>query len=182
MRQFFLLLFFLFPGYIFAQKIAIKNNLLYDITATPNFGVEFGVGKHFSIDLSGGYHPWSFKEDKSLKHMAVQPELRYWFFERFQDHFIGLHIQYMDYDFSGFDLLWGMDKEFRYDGDARGVGLSYGYQLYLSPRWNIEFTLGGGFNHFTYTKYTKEKVYEGKFKRDYFGFTKLGISIVYLIK
>lgn len=156
------------------------------MTATPNIGMELGISKHFSIDLSGGYQPWTFKENKSLKHLAVQPELRYWFFERFQEHFIGIHAQYMDYDFSGFNLPWGMDKEFAYNGNAIGAGLSYGYHLYLAPRWNVEFTIGGGYNRFEYTKYVlteqNEKIDAGKFKRDYYGFTKLGISIVYLIK
>lgn len=187
MRQIvFLFLIILSSGSIFAQNVAIKNNLLYDITATPNMGIEIGLNKRLSLDLSGGYHPWSLGDDKSLKHWLVQPELRYWFSERFDEHYLGLHAQYMDYDFYGFNLPWGMKKEERYEGTSLGAGLSYGYHLYLTPRWNIEFTIGGGFNRFEYTKYELnqqgDQIEAGLFKRYYYGFTKLGISIVYIIK
>lgn len=179
-------LFLFFTSSLFAQHIAIKNNVLYDITATPNLGVEFGLSKHVSFDLSAGYHPWSFNDDKSLKHWSIQPELRYWFIERMDEHYIGIHAQHMNYDFSGFDLPWGMKKEFGYDGTAWGGGLSYGYHLYLAPRWNMEFTIGIGYNQFKYTKYafdnTGERVDAGLFKRNYFGLTKLGVSLVYIIK
>jgi Protein of unknown function (DUF3575). len=182
----FIFLTFFSTGGILAQNIAIKNNILYDATATPNLGIEVGLSKHLSFDVSGGCHPWSFNEDKSLKHWLVQPELRYWFSERFSEHYMGLHAQYMDYDFQGFNLPWGMKKGKRYDGTSWGFGLSYGYQLYLTPRWNMEFTLGGGYCQFEYTKYEPnqngEKVDTGEFKRNYYGITKLGISIVYIIK
>lgn len=187
MKQFALLFFFVFfTSLLSAQDVAIKNNMLYDLTATPNLGVEVGVSKHFSLDLSGGYHPWSFMDNKSLEHWVVQPELRYWLFERFDGHYIGLHAQYMDYKFSGLDLPWGMDKENGYDGDAFGAGISYGYQMYISPRWNLELTIGGGFNQLEYSKYILEekglRTDLGRFKRNYYGLTKLGISIVYIIK
>lgn len=181
-----LFLTFCFSGGLLGQKIAIKNNILYDITATPNLGVEFGLSKHLSLDLSAGYHPWSFKEDKSLKHWAVQPELRYWFMERMDEHYIGIHAQHMNYDFSGFDLPWGMKEELGYDGTAWGGGLSYGYHLYLAPRWNMEFTIGAGYTRFKYTKYefdnTNRRVDIGEFKRSYYGLSKLGVSIVYIIR
>lgn len=187
MKRMILLLLTVFSsGCLFAQSIAIKNNLLYDITATPNLGLEVGLSKHLSLDLTAGYHPWTLGDDKSLEHWQVQPELRYWLFERFDSHFFGLHGQYMDYDFLGFDLPWGMKKEHGYDGTSWGAGISYGYQLYLGPRWNMEFTIGGGYSNFKYTKYAinadGEKIDADQFKRNYYGFTKLGISIVYIIK
>ena len=33
------------------------------------------------------------------------------------------------------------------------AGISYGYQLYVSPRWNVEFTAGFRYLHFEYDKY-----------------------------
>lgn len=187
MNRYILLLFLIIGGcHLTAQHVAIKNNILYDVTGTPNLGIELGISKHLSLDISGRYHPWSFKNDKSFQHWAIQPELRYWIFERFDGHYFGLHGQYMDYEFSGLNLLWGMDKEYQYIGDVWGGGLSYGYHLYLSPRWNIEFTIGGGFNRFKYFKYELEEENKGdnlgEFKRDYYGITKLGVSIVYIIK
>ena len=66
----------------------------------------------------------------------IQPEARYWIHERFNGHFFGVHAQYIDYDFAGLKLLYGMEKKNSYNGNAYGGGISYGYQLYVSPRWS----------------------------------------------
>ena len=34
-----------------AQQVALKTNLLYDATTTPNIGVEMGIGKKQSVQL-----------------------------------------------------------------------------------------------------------------------------------
>lgn len=38
---------------ISAQKIAVKTNILYDVTTTLNIGAEFRVAPKWTIDLSG---------------------------------------------------------------------------------------------------------------------------------
>lgn len=167
-----------------AQVVAVKTNLLYDATTTLNLGVEVALNKHLSLDLSGNYNPWTFSDDKSLKHWLVQPELRYWFLERFNGHFLGVHGLYMDYDMAGINLLSVMKSKNAYEGNAYGGGLSYGYQLYLSPHWNIEFTAGVGFVSFKYNKtpFPSDEEKGPKYRNDYFGPTKLGVSIMYIIK
>lgn len=40
---------------------------------TPNAGVEFRLSDRWSLDLSGGYNPWTFNDGKKLKHWLVQP-------------------------------------------------------------------------------------------------------------
>ena len=99
-------------------------------------------------------------------------------------HFFGVHAQYIDYDFAGLKLLYGMEKKNSYNGNAYGGGISYGYQLYVSPRWNVEFTAGFGYLHFEYDKYAfpRGDAPIGKFRNEYWGLTKAGISIVYIIK
>lgn len=166
-----------------AQRVALKTNLLSDATTSPSLGVEAAVHPHISVDLSGSYNGWTLGGGKSLKHGLVQPEARYWIHECFNGHYFGLHAHYMNYDFGGIKLPFGMDKRHAYDGNAYGMGISYGYQLYVSPQWNIEFTLGGGYTYFEYDKYnfprTGDKI--GKFKNQYWGLTKAGISIVYIL-
>lgn len=177
---------FFLSSLVSAQYVALKNNALYDAIATPNLGLEVSLGKHFTVEVSGNYNPWKFSGNRSLKHTMVQPELRYWLLERFNGHFIGVHGLYMDYVFKKVNLPFGMDKEFAYDGDAWGGGISYGYQLYLSPRWNMEFTAGLGYCYFKYDKYNYEipenSEYLGLFRTNYWGLTKVGISIIYLLK
>lgn len=167
-----------------SQVVAVKTNVLYDATTTFNLGAEVAFNKHLSLDILGNYNPWTFSDDKSIKHWLVQPELRYWLHERFNGHFFGAHALYADYDVAGKALLNVMKSGYAYDGNAYGGGLSYGYQLYLSPHWNIEFTAGVGYVRFKYDKtpFPASEAAAGSYRNDYFGPTKLGISIMYIIK
>jgi hypothetical protein len=85
---------------------------------------------------------------------------------------------------AGKTLLNVMKSDYAYEGNAYGGGISYGYQLYLSPHWNIEFTAGVGYVRFKYDKtpFPAGQEAAGSYRNDYFGPTKLGISIMYIIK
>lgn len=167
-----------------AQVVAVKTNVLYDATTTFNLGAEVAFSRHWSLDISGNYNPWTFSKDKSIKHWLVQPEARYWLHERFNGHFFGVHGIYTDYDVAGQNILGVMKSGYSYDGYAYGGGVSYGYQLYLSPHWNIEFTAGVGYLQFKYDKksFPDNGDAGGSYRNNYFGPTKLGISIMYIIK
>ena len=60
-----LFLFLLLAGMtnVYGQKFAVKSNLLYDVTATINLGVEMGLSKKWTLDLSGNYNGWKFGDD-----------------------------------------------------------------------------------------------------------------------
>ena len=92
-------------GNSYAQKVAVKTNLLYDATTTMNLGLEIGLGKKWSLDLSGNYNPWKFDDETRLRHWGVQPELRYWLCEKFNGHFLGLHGHYAKYNVGGMSFL-----------------------------------------------------------------------------
>lgn len=166
-----------------AQKVAVKSNLLYDATSTINLGVEAGLSKKLTLDVSGNYNPWTFKNNAKIKHWLIQPELRYWLCERFNGHFFGLHAHYAEYNAGGIKFINGL-KDNRYQGNLYGVGLSYGYQWILSNRWSLEAQLGLGWAHLDYEKYPCESCGKklGDETKDYFGVTKAAISIIYFIK
>ena len=113
MNKLYLLLVFLLSTFmdIQGQVVAVKTNVLYDAITTPNVGAEVAFNKHWSVEASGYYNGWTFSSDKSFKHWMIQPEARYWIHERFNGHFFGVHAQYMDYDFAGLKLLYGMEKK-----------------------------------------------------------------------
>lgn len=79
-----------------AQVVAVKTNALYLATSTFNAGVEVALGDRFSVDLEGGYNPWTLDSGKNMKarHYLVSPEIRYWFCESFNGHFIGVNANY----------------------------------------------------------------------------------------
>ena len=75
-------------------------------------------------------------------------------------------------------------KDYRYQGWATGLGISYGYQWILGKRWNLEATVGVGYVYTNYDHYDCATC--GKFRgnndKHYFGPTKAGISLIYIIK
>lgn len=161
---------------------AIKTNALYWATTTPNLGIEIGLSDKLTLDVSGNYNPWSFSDNKKLKHWLVQPELRLWTCERFNGHFFGLHAHYAEYNMGGIKMLGLEDR--RYQGNLYGGGISYGYHWILNKRLSIEATIGVGYAYLDYDKYPcgtcGSKLKSGH--RNYIGPTKAGLSLVYILK
>lgn len=167
---------------LYLPSFAIKTNALYWATTTPNLGIELGLSKKVTLDISGNYNPWTFGDNQKIKHWLVQPELRYWLCERFNGHFFGLHGHYAEYNFSNIKAL-GLEN-YRYEGNLYGGGISYGYHWILNNRWSIEATIGVGYAYLDYDKYKCEEC-GTKLKEDtknYWGPTKAGINIIYIIK
>ncbi len=167
------------------QQIAVKTNVAYWATATLNIGGEVALGRKSSLDLTWGYNPWTWSDNKKWKHWLVMPEYRYWLCEAFNGHFFGLHAGYAEYNIGGISLPYYKDaKYYRYQGWAAGAGLSYGYQWILGKRWNLEATLGYGIVWTEYAKYLSSRC--GPFLGDNFNWftapTKVGITLTYLIK
>lgn len=170
-----------------AQKIGIKSNLLYDATTTFNLGVEFGLARKWTLDIPVNYNPWKFSDGARLRHWGIQPEIRYWFCERFRRTFVGLHGHYADFNVGGFPDWSFISKnmqENRYEGHLYGAGVSVGHAWILKKRWGIEATIGFGYARIVYDKYpcTECGSMIKSSNKDYFGPTKVGISLIYLIK
>ncbi|MCC8197659.1 MAG: DUF3575 domain-containing protein [Tannerellaceae bacterium] len=163
-----------------SQTVAVKTNLLYDATTTINLEGEVKLAARWTLGLSGNYNPWTFSEDKKMKHWLIQPEARYWLCESFAGHFFGAHLHYGEYNVGN---ILGI-KGYRYDGNVYGVGLSYGYQWLINKQWSIEGTIGVGFAHLDREKFVcgncGEKLEEGT--KNYVGPTKAGISLIYILK
>ena len=165
-----------------AQKWAVKSNLLYDATATINLGVEAALGPRVTLDISGNYNPWEFG-DARWKHWLIQPEVRYWLCERFNGHFFGLHAHYAEYNAGGINFNADFHRH-RYQGHLYGAGLSYGYQWLIGKRWNLEATVGLGYARLWDRKYPIAECGEviRTRSRNYFGPTKIGLALIFIIK
>ena len=191
--------------YGYSQNVGIKTNLLYDATSTINLGVEFALSDKLTLDVSGNLNPWSFPQQKVnssgkvveeydaiIKHWMLQPEMRYWLCEKFNGHFFGAHVHFGQYNVGGLSFLpdsWGSKgvQIKRYEGWLAGTGLTYGYHWILGNRFSLEFSLGAGY---VYTKYDKYNNYTNRqptekdlfnYKMHYFGLTKAGISVVFML-
>lgn len=175
-----------------AQKAALKTNLLYGAyTYTPNLGLELGLGTRSTLELTGGYNPWNLDgsdgNNKKAVHWLAQVEYRYWFCRKFNGHFIGVHGLGSQYNISQHELplLFGKgSKDYRYEGWAAGGGVSYGYQWILGNRWGLEVTAGVGYARLRYDKYECKRCGTklGSEYRNYWGPTKVGVSLIFIIK
>ena len=166
-------------------QVALKTNLPLDALLMPNLAMEVGLGNKFTADLTGYYTPFKHSDTKQHKLLMIQPELRYWLCDTFNGHFFGLHLMGGAYNTWNVDMPFGVfddvDK-YRYKGRFYGAGISYGYQHILSEHWNIEGTIGLGYNYVTYKKYDCGDCGEQRDKgnKNYLGPTKLALNLVYL--
>lgn len=166
--------FLFFPKSGVAQNFGVKTNALGWLAVTPNVGLEMAFSPKVTVELSGAYNPWTFCDDKKMRFWLVQPEVKYWFCEKFEGHFVGVHLHGAQY-FGGF-------KSKRYDGYLAGGGFTYGYDWILSPHWNLEAAIGVGYARLWYDEspriYCKKCV--KSVCKDYFGLTRAALSLVYV--
>lgn len=169
----------------YKPQVTLKTNFLLWATTTPNVSLEVALARKWTIDIAYAYNPWHWNSKKSYRFWGVQPEVRYWFCNRFERHFIGLHGIYGQFNMGKFKRPFpNAFKKYRYEGKGYGVGLAYGYHLPIARRLALEFTIGAGWVHLDYDKYRCGACdeHEGDKKTDYFGPTKAGLNLIFFIK
>lgn len=177
-----LLILFVFATKADAQQWAVSTNGLYWIAATPNVGVEYSFHKKMSVALNANYNPFTFNNNRKMKHWLVQPEFRYWLSESFKGHYFSLHGIAGKFNFG--NLPFGDLKKYRYEGTLYGGGIGYGYQWIVSNRVNIGADIGVGYLYMDYNKFYCQTCGEriDHYRSGYFGPTKIAVSVIYLLK
>ena len=162
---------------------AVKTNLLYDAALVPNVGLEFYLGKGWSIGGNWMYAWW--KTDTKHRYWRVyggELDVRKYFGRKaaekpLQGHHLGVYAQGLTYDFETGGR--GYLSDFAY-----GVGIEYGYSLPVAKRLNLDFGIGIGYSGGKYKVYDPEDgcyVYKETRQRRWFGPTKAEISLVWLL-
>ena len=181
-----------------AQKVGMKTNALYWATTTPNVGIEFALAERWTMELEGGYNPWTLDVEKNMKikHWLVSPEVRYWFCNSFQGHFLGINGNYTQFNIGAIPIpvhkaFYSLNQtpetdleKSRAEGWAVGAGLTYGYAFPIARRWNLEFTAGFGWWYTSCSQYESRKcgLFQYPVSKHVLGPTSLGISFLYMIK
>ena len=166
-----------------AQRLAVNTDVAMDLIMTPSFGVEMTVGDRSTLGLNvlGNYKPWGME----VKMFGVQPEYRYYFSGRPMHSF-----------FAGVGGLGSFFKLTRrgkiYDGINYGVGVTFGYVMKLSQRWNVDFHGGVGAvgfsrkEYYVGDNYDSDYIIDGRNKTNSHGYylmpTRIGVSVNYIIK
>ena len=165
---------------------AVSTNALYDLAITPNFAVEFPIGKKVSV--YGEYtFPWWVTRDNSRAWQMLKWDLgaRYWFFggrsENPMDVMIG--------PFAGIDLgagYYDIEPHHKgWQGEFQMVGAELGWAWDLGRNWRLDAYVGAGWmgSHFRYYEATtgdKHLLYQHSGKLNWFGPTKAGVSVKYI--
>ena len=176
---------FLFATNSFSQKLAVKTNIPYLATATPNVALELGLTEKYTLGLSYGINPFTFEGNKKWKHWLAESEVRYWFCEPFYGHFLGLHAGAGEYNLNRIKIPTVSDSQrFRYEGWGAMTGVTYGYSWILGTRWNMEATLGLGMMYTDYRKFDCPEcgTLQEEDKKLFFTPTKAAVSIIYMLK
>lgn len=142
--------------------MALKTNMLYDVLAVPNIGVEFYLGKNWSISGNWMYGWW--KKNSSHRYWRIYGgdiAVRYWFGKKASEkpltgHHVGVYGQAFTYDFEwgGKGYMGGEPGGTLWDKTNYAAGVEYGYSLPVANRLNIDFMLGVGYwggKYYTYT-------------------------------
>jgi hypothetical protein len=164
--------------------IALKTNLLYDLAAVPNLGGDIYLGKRWSIDGNWMYAWW--KTDVHHRYWRTYGgdlAVRKWFGKKaaqkpLTGHHVGIYGQIVTYDFE-----WG-GRGYLGDRWTYGGGLEYGYSAPIARRLNLDFTIGLGYLRGEYKEYLPidtHYVWQVTKMRNWFGPTKLEVSLVWLI-
>lgn len=172
--------------------MSLKTNTLYDLAAIPNVGVEFHLGRNWSLNANWMYAWW----DHNVSHFfwrlyGGEIGFRKWFGKESKKkpltgHHLGLYGQIFTYDFEvgGRGYLGGNPGGNLWDQPNYGGGIEYGYSLPIAGRLNIDFTIGVGYQTGIYHEYEPVDdcyVWQVTKRRHWFGPTKAEVSLVWLL-
>lgn len=177
-------------------KMGIETNLLADGYALPNLGLEFRLGRKFSLAVNGLWTKWNiFWPDPSTLIYGVHPELRFWPVESMcQGHYVGVAS-----DLMWFTTKWSNGHLYQNLSNrqpAWSASAIYGYSVDLDRKahWGLMFSLGVGYGQYyceeaswNTTSQSWMSVFPSKDdparlrRHDYWGITKLSLSLTYRI-
>ncbi len=166
-----------------AHRVNIKTNLLYDATATLNFGIEFRTGNRTSIDvpLNINMVRSTGRNKMAWRHILVQPGFRYWMEETFSGHFVGVHGHWAKYHIASLPLSDYM-RNHHFDGTLAGAGVSWGYRWTRDGRLSFEVEAGIGYAKLNYKQYNwcgNCAELGRRETKNYFGPTKLAVNLIW---
>ena len=182
----------------FSQRVAIKNNLVYDALLTPNLSLEFSLGEKWTLDTQVGMNFFFYENDptadgyktRKWSHWPLRTPSYFVCGGGATGGFFGLPGRGGQMNVGGINIpfiLQNKHKEMkahRYEGYFYGGGISAGYHWILSDRFSLEAALGIGYAHVRYDEFkcTACGQRTGKGGADYLGPTRAALSIIYILK
>lgn len=172
--------------------MGVRTNLLYDLAAIPNLGVEFCFPGHLTLGANWMYGWWNADRFNFYWRLyGGEVNLRYWFgsaarLRPLTGHHLGLSAAIFTYDFElgGDGIMGGIPGGTLWDRYNTAFSAEYGYSLPISSRFNLDFTLGVGYVEGEYRRYTPmdgHYVWQSTHRLRYIGPTKAEVALVWRI-
>ena len=173
---------------IFAQKVALRNNLLYDATLTPNLGADIRLDSIWTVGAIVGLNAWDIDKDKNKKwrHLLIEPNVRRWLNRSpFSKSYLEGDLIYSHFNVGNTTIpfsLYDAVKEKRLQGDLFALGGKFGYSWILARTWRVEAEAGLAIGYAWFKEYDCPTcgTYLGEGDR-IFLLPQLGINVVYII-
>jgi len=165
-------------------RFAVRTNLLYDAFLLPTLGVEWRVNPSLGVKLDGSFAWWGSEHGKVQKIWLVNPEVR-WYLGGARRLYAGAFANLGQYNIYNSMIGKVFSNNTGYQGTLWGVGLTAGYQLYLSRSFSVDFNLGLGYTRLDYDSFNMPdniRTYKEKnaFK-NFWGPTQAGVSLVWTL-
>lgn len=171
-----------------AQTVALRNNLLYDATLTPNLGADIRVDSLWTIGALVGLNAWDIDKDKNKKwrHLLISPNVRRWLGDSlFHKSYVEADLIYSHYNVGNTKIPFGLYsgvKDRRLQGDLLALGGKYGYSWILARHWRIEAEAGIAVGYAWFKEYECATCGKQLGNGDrIFLLPQLGINVVYII-
>ena len=171
-----------------AQTVALRNNLLYDATLTPNLGADIRVDSLWTIGALVGLNAWDIDKDKNKKwrHFLIAPNVRRWLCDSlFHKSYVEADLIYSHYNVGNTKIPFGLYsgvKDRRLQGDLIALGGKYGYSWILARHWRIEAEAGIAVGYAWFKEYECATCGKQLGNGDrIFLLPQLGINVVYII-
>ena len=171
-----------------AQSFALRNNLLYDVTLTPNLGADIRIDSLWTIGAVVGINAWDVDKTKNEKwrHLLIEPNVRRWLNRTpFSKSYIEGDLIYSHFNVGNTTIpfsLYDAVKEKRLQGDLFALGGKYGYSWILARHWRIEAEAGIAIGYAWFKEYECATCGQQLGNGDrIFLLPQLGINVVYII-
>ena len=168
-------------------RIALRTNLLYDATLSPNLGVDVRVDSLRTVGMLAGLNAWDIDKAKNKKwrHALFSLRARKYRDSLFHKGYYEADLIYSHYNVGNTKIPFGLYsavKDRRLQGDLIALGGKYGYSWILSRTWRIEAEAGVAVGYAWFKEYDCDRcgTYYGKGDR-IFLLPQLGINVVYII-
>ena len=169
-------------------RVALRNNLLYDATLSPNLGLDLRVDSAWTVGLLAGFNAWDIDKEsnKKWRHMLFSLRARkYSHGHLFHKGYFESDLIYSHYNVGNIKFPFGLYKSVRdrrLQGDLVALGGKYGYSWILGRDWRIEAEAGVAVGYAWFKEYDCAVcgTFYGKGDR-IFLLPQLGINVVYII-